>query len=601
MKKKFFFLPLLAAMALVGCSKEESDAGGGNGDSDTHYLAVSIVTTPSMGGRAGDYTQSGGQYEDGLDNENKVNKLRFYFFSENNSAVNVAAGSSINYIDVDPIPTSTPENEKHEQTLSDKLSAVLVVNTNKGDKLPAQLVAVINPPSTMTGSINLTTLRALAADYAGKDDQGNDVQKDGFIMSNAVYVNSSENIVDATNIDAQYYCDSETAAKKKPLPIYVERVVAKVRVNLAVNLKPAAKGAESNGNLVVPDATDATKTHTLIKLKYKENDTEHDLKIGEGDAAKQVYVELKGWNPTSLRPAAYLLKSLLPDWTKVAPNGMDTNWNIPTLHRCFWAARYTGSTTNTYFDFDGSAAKNFEAENYTYCNENAGRGETGIKPTSVVIPAVLCDENATPLMICEFAGKRFVDDATCSAMKNSVLNMMKAGGNEFWTVKSQTETTTEYREIGPDDIEFTTLYSAADEEKPHRYYVKAVLTKAASELTWYKHNLSKESSEAWKGTELNDILKGFEHIKIWKNGMTYYYLDIPHLGTKGSDTEFGVVRNHVYDITIDGIYGLGTPVYNPGQKIIPEPVDPDDVYIAAQVNILSWRLVSKNVTIDTGK
>ncbi len=599
MKKKFFFLPLLAALVLAGCSKEESEDAGGTGNGDTHYLAVSIVTTPSMGGRADEYTQSGGQYEDGLDNENKVNKLRFYFFSENNSAVNVAAGSSVNYIDVDNPALEDPTDDSHGETVSDRLKAVLVVNTNKGDKLPAKLVAVINPPSTMTGSINLPVLRQVSGDYAGKDEQGDDVQKNGFIMSNAVYVNGSENIVDATSIDAQYYCDSEEAAKKNPLPIYVERVVAKVRVNLAAALKPAAKDATPNENLTV--TKDDGTTHQLIKLKYKDG-TDKDLTIGEGENAEQVYVELQGWNPTSVRPAAWLLKSLLADWTKNAPNGMDSEWNIPALHRCFWAARYTGSTTNTYFDFDGSAAKNFESEtNYTYCNENAGRGETGIKPTSVIIPAILCDKNADPLMICEFAGQRFVDNADYAKMKDLVLDMMKAGGNEFWTVESQTETETKYREIGKSDIEFTTFYDSADETKPHRYYAKAGLTKAAKGLTWYKHDLSKETSEAWKGTELNDILKGFEHIKIWNNGKTYYYLDIPHLGTKGSDTEFGVVRNHVYDITIDGIYGLGTPVYDPGQKIIPEKVDPDDVYIAAQVNILSWRLVNKNVTLDWGK
>ena len=42
------------------------------------------------------------------------------------------------------------------------------------------------------------------------------------------------------------------------------------------------------------------------------------------------------------------------------------------------------------------------------------------------------------------------------------------------------------------------------------------------------------------------------------------------------------------------IAGLGTPVYDPDQVIYPEKPDDNDHYIAAEIDILSWRIVENN-------
>ena len=77
--------------------------------------------------------------------------------------------------------------------------------------------------------------------------------------------------------------------------------------------------------------------------------------------------------------------------------------------------------------------------------------------------------------------------------------------------------------------------------------------------------------------------------------MTYYYYEIKHL--QGSD-EIGVVRNHIYKTTITNIAGLGTPVYNPGDVIYPEKPEDNAHYIAAEINILSWRVVKNNYNLE---
>lgn len=100
--------------------------------------------------------------------------------------------------------------------------------------------------------------------------------------------------------------------------------------------------------------------------------------------------------------------------------------------------------------------------------------------------------------------------------------------------------------------------------------------------------------------------------KFW-NGHAFFSIPIRHLGFNINVTgealfegtnantnsynwanmrrgDFGVVRNHVYTLNVNKIEGLGTGLENLNQPIVP-PMDPDNYYIAARLNILSWRVV----------
>ena len=65
------------------------------------------------------------------------------------------------------------------------------------------------------------------------------------------------------------------------------------------------------------------------------------------------------------------------------------------------------------------------------------------------------------------------------------------------------------------------------------------------------------------------------------------------------DSFNGVVRNHIYAINVTKIAGLGTPVYNPDEIIYPETPEENEHYIAAQINILSWRVVDEMCIRDS--
>ena len=102
----------------------------------------------------------------------------------------------------------------------------------------------------------------------------------------------------------------------------------------------------------------------------------------------------------------------------------------------------------------------------------------------------------------------------------------------------------------------------------------------------------------------NEYLATVEPAILYNDGQTYYYIDVKHLGNSGKDAEYGIVRNHIYSININKISGYGSPIYVPTSNIVtpeyPGIGDGDDEYsfVAAEVRILSWRMVQQSVNVQ---
>jgi hypothetical protein len=103
----------------------------------------------------------------------------------------------------------------------------------------------------------------------------------------------------------------------------------------------------------------------------------------------------------------------------------------------------------------------------------------------------------------------------------------------------------------------------------------------------------------------DEALKSIPSAVLYKDGETFYYVDIKHLGKRSLEEpekavvgEYGVVRNHIYDIVIRSIKGYGSPVYE-GIQLVEYPTTPEqNSFVSAQINILSWRLVNQEVDIQ---
>ncbi|MDE5713609.1 MAG: Mfa1 family fimbria major subunit [Muribaculaceae bacterium] len=99
----------------------------------------------------------------------------------------------------------------------------------------------------------------------------------------------------------------------------------------------------------------------------------------------------------------------------------------------------------------------------------------------------------------------------------------------------------------------------------------------------------------------------FGAIESFKSGMAYFNVPIKHLwasATSGIGDKdynpllghYGVVRNHIYNINIQGISGIGTGINDPNDPIIPN-VTEMQYYVKTKLLVQRWRLVPKQNVI----
>lgn len=261
-KIKWSFLAIIAALSMASCSSDEPGKGQDENDGgDVRYLAVQIIPDTQQGSRAS-------SFELGSDTENKISKIRFYFFDEGGTAVSVKSGKNDNTYDY-TIPENHPTNPGDPgDNIEKTLEAILIIDTKAGDQLPAQIVAVANPYLSASNK-DLGTLRSLYADYAEK---ANGTSKQ-FVMANSVYATSGKDgVIRAVRISADNIQDSEEKAKANAVDIHIERNVAKVRAYLSQSL--------------------TINDNDLIEAKYKDGDKD----ITTTDDNQKIYIKILGWN-----------------------------------------------------------------------------------------------------------------------------------------------------------------------------------------------------------------------------------------------------------------------------------------------------------------
>lgn len=141
--KIFKLFPLAcAALMMSACSSDDASNGGSTGVNDPQYLAVNIVNVGTTPTRAGDY-------ENGSADENKINKVRFYFFNGDGSpylikatGTEVTGKENVNWLEATPgDDTTTPGTSTSVEKIT---NAVLVINGVQ-NAAPSAIVAVVNP------------------------------------------------------------------------------------------------------------------------------------------------------------------------------------------------------------------------------------------------------------------------------------------------------------------------------------------------------------------------------------------------------------------------------------------------------------------------
>lgn len=561
MKKYFLFMSVLASLFLAGCSQEEIAPDGednGSGEANTSYMAVNLMSSDVKG------TRAAAGYEDGSVDENNVEKVRFYFFTANGAIapVKFLNGSYVNYYDWTPGEKDQKKDVVDTDDTESVLNATIVISTKDGDKLPQSIAAVLNPTGLKDKSMNLTELKGVVTDYADPVL----TSKGKFVMFNSVYGKDKAEVC-AVPIESTNLQKTPENAEKNPITIYVERSVAKVKVSL--------------------DADVASASSDKLQLADKDG---NDLKVG----GEQVYLKLGGWSLTAETTEGRLVKAIDPTWASDWWNGSGA-----FAHRSFWAIN-SKDAANKYSVSYNDITTLFTTAKYT--NENAldYDTESPINRTKVILKGQLCKADGSNFTIVRHLGAHFADTYSetpadnLPALKANILSQLTANGYNYYLENEQTRTG-----LSANDLKIVIATQDKIENSKNNCYVYAQLTDEAAQKTWY-NSLDKTVTTTITASEINNNLKDKDIVDwalVWKDGMTYYYYEIIHYGI-GENATKGVVRNHIYDTKITKIAGLGTPVYNPDEAIYPEKPDENNHYIAAEINILSWRIVSNEYALE---
>lgn len=567
--KIFKLFPLAcAALMMSACSSDDPSNGGSTGVNEPQYLAVNIVNVGATPTRAGDY-------ENGTTEESKINKVRFYFFNgdgspyliKNPGVTGVTGGESVNYLEATPgddttTPGSSASVEKITQT-------VLVINGEQ-NAAPAAIVAVVNPETVESTTLKdgktmrLSELRntAVGQNFYKKDASTGAVSE--FVMSNSVYVNTGEDV--CASLVAGHVATSPEDAKAKAVDLYVERVVAKVTANVDDTAFKLGDGTN----------WDATKYGTKTAVG----------KIGDNE----VYAVIEGWGLASENGKAEVEKKVDKTWSD-GNLGFLTPWTTSDYHRCFWEKSVAfdagiGGNQPVNHTYNDLKAKMNEV---LYTLPNTPTGVTNLQDndlTKFIVAATLkymdADGNWHDADICRYNGVQFL----------GVDNLKKQVALTFSQYYTSTDAHT-YTQLSASDIDFkdpdgtmqqyrVTPTLAADPTGKKEYYTKTPGT--TSNFTKVEKSIVLAAIEASKA-------------EIRTDGKAYYYVPIKHLGNTGEVAEYGVVRNHFYKITLSGITGFGTPVYNPDVVIDPTVPSYSNTYLAARVQVLQWRVVNQNVSL----
>jgi len=562
MKKKSLILPFLAAMALAGCSDDNEPAPGnvpGSGDSNKNvgYVAVNIVQ-PSATGRA----DTG--FESGTVEESTAESAAFWVFMGDNTL----AGNAPQVFSLDKVGNDEPNVETVYKTVL-VIDGAAGVTSGSGDGATtgapsyAKIYCVLNPTGEMLAIKTEDDLKKTVSDYAtGHTGKGT------FIMTNSSYRDNDTDMC-AAIVKPENICTSEVEAKKNPVDIYVERVVAKVT---------AHKGTETDGGW---------------------NNAGADVTVEGTDV--HFDIDIKGIGVINVSNMSYLFKNI----TNVGTNlGDGWGWSAPDLFRSYWentpyettGFEYTTGTYNTFAFKDGANFDNFKFSTYIQPNTNTAEN----KQTAIAVTAQLLKkgtEEAADLVW--MRGGFFYKDAALQL----VADYINREGYVVWDT-----TTDKPKAFTAGNFEFaqvdgTYTYLKSYEVLPQIAESSNTITVKKREKTELIDAVNYKDSDI---AAINTLLAGTSRetalyrASYYKDGMCYYYVNIDQSGAvAGTDAHKhdGVVRNHIYELALNSIKGLGVPVFNPDDPVIPvtPPTDPEFYYLSATVKVLAWKVVKQGV------
>lgn len=578
---------------LGSCSSSDDLNGGGNNtgsnQSGDGYVSLSL----NLPTRSGSMSRAeNDNFNDGLADEYAVKNGTLILFEGANEADATFAGAyKLNNLSMNLVGTTT-DNITTTTKITQKINNGLRSDTNN-----FYAIVVLNDNGTLTVDDKKATLEVNGEAFPSTKKisdlqnleltkNASEFNKAGFLMMNAPLASaaggahdpSSATISVASKIDKDHIYATEALAKaNSSASIYVERALAKVDVT----------ASKATGNL---------------------------------KDAPTVQYSVKGWVLDNTNKKTYYLRntSNSADWLKLKTTstvptkpyrfvGDDPTEAAGSLYRTYWAQdpNYADKPTVLSTDFNTignsvpAALKSLS--DHDYCLENTftvGQQNQDVT-TRVIIAAQIKDDGKTFYVVNDNEKDLLDADGMKKAVKSAFLNNTDV---QAWINKDLKTG----ESIGEGDLDVADITNAGN-NKP----TITIKSTSASKYT--------SSALPTADTKIQAIMDGIK-VATYENGISYYPVRIKHFGddlTPWKDSEdpvptvntgaypsthqaenylgrYGVLRNNWYNIDVQGIKKLGSPV-------VPEVTgDTDDelaAYISVKINVLSWAKRKQSATL----
>jgi hypothetical protein len=615
--KKFMTIGLSAMFGLfaASCSEDAIDnVENSSSETATSYISVNICDVGATTTRA-----TGGDFVYGTAAERAVTNAKFLFYDKSG---NLISESSL-WSETDPMTGESNSNEKEAVEFFGKAS-IPVENIMAGNK-PTMMVTIVNPSASLTNSATLAgVIESLSGTAKGLYLPSATAANKYFIMSTSSYQNSENNrtYYYATDLEGVTFYDTKDEADKASdrVNIYVERLAAKVTVDI--------------------DSSDNTK---MVKGNadnvYKIGDFEVNRVGTDGNivsTTETLYAKLLSWGINSTTQDSYIFKHLskAANWTTTF--GTNFVWNDAANHRSYWGDSYNYGDVDAKFYYPSRYQKVYENTigkrlNYIsgdeinvnfkdadYCNENTNTaGVIEAKNihavcTSVLVKADLTNADGTANYFADA-----VDTAGDIIRYNGKFYTPSAYVKYVYTLTKGLSELAQYTHDGT-ALQESDLVVGNGDILNGRVALK--LSDAAAAYTWASSNDATESS-ADIVAAINKVYQDFQKdndANGYHKGSMYYSIPIEHLNnpvatttttgdasittttqkTSVVEAQYGVVRNHLYSLSINEIKNVGFGIEDPTEPIIPNPIETQDFYIGATINILAWKTVSQSVQLQ---
>ncbi len=598
MNRFYSISSLFLSVLFMACQSDEPviDNGGKSDGENIGYIAVNIVQPNSVGGRA-DGTSST-DFEYGSDDENKADRALFFLFDSNG---NVFEDMGTPYIDVSLKPQANPATGNSPE-VERIYNTVLIIDGQKSD--PSQnvkkIVCVLNAPDALKRLddkkiTKLSELKEMIGQYDG-------CTAGSFIMTNSVYTKDGKIATSAEEMVKK----SESEARNNPVNIYVERVVAKVEAAF----KQEGTGTEGFKNDGAKPFIDGEETPLGITIT--------GIEVANIAGKSYLFKSVAGAE-NAAEGSAWKLSNVFDEnnkrsyWETVPSIGTETgmalnNQSYETIVNnsklstpSTTAEEGTGAESSKLL---GSIVSGYTGNNKykTYVQPNTT--EEATQKTCILVTAQLTKDGKP----CDDLAYIRGGYTTIDAAKNVVARYLAAKG---WYKKNADGTITS---IVKEDLVWKNRYDFDPSKEKTAYDELAWLKdyEVVAQLKDKNLNVCNSDGTTFTSAEAVDthlrgsnatddaIAKNYR-ARVFTDGKCYYYKEIDQSGVFGADagTYFGVVRNHVYRLTLESVKGIGTPVFDPKDIIIPQtPSDEDLYFLGAKVHVLPWRLATQGVNFE---